>query len=457
MDLKIQKAATKRGIEPQSLCDENSKIFNELTKTLNLSNDDFIRTTEERHKLGASFLWNKLYENNDIYLGKYEGWYSVNDETFYNEKDLIKQNDGSFKTITGGPVEWIEEESYFFKLSKYENKLLEFYKDNPDFILPASKYNEVVSFVKKGLKDLSVSRRTFNWGIKVPNDENHIMYVWLDALTSYPNSINYLSNENDILSEYWSNAIHIVGKDILRHHAVYWPAFLLAGGLNLPKRIFAHGWWTNEGNKISKSLGNVIDPIKLINDYGLDQVRYFLLREVPFGNDGDFSINALNNRINADLSNDLGNLCQRSLTMIEKSYDSNVPTNKNLSTEDKNYLNSIIINSLPKLHEYISKQDITSYIKLVWKFVADANKYFNDKRPWELKKTNEIEYGNVLYITAEIIRQISILIYPIMPDTSKKILSMLSCDHSNILISDIKNLNVSGKKLNDVNQLFPRV
>ena len=455
--LKIQKAAKKRNIDEQSLCDENSEIFRELTNILNLSNDDFIRTTEERHKIGASFLWNKLYENDDIYLDKYDGWYSVSDETFYNEKDLIKQKDETFKTITGGPVEWIEEESYFFRLSKYENKLLKFYRDNSDFILPKSKYNEVVSFVKSGLKDLSVSRASFDWGIKVPNNEKHIMYVWLDALTSYPNSINYLSNDNDPLSDYWSNVIHIVGKDILRHHAVYWPAFLLAAGLKLPKRIFAHGWWTNEGNKISKSLGNVIDPIELINEYGLDQIRYFLLREVPFGNDGDFAIKALNNRINADLSNDLGNLCQRSLTMIEKSYNSTIPSDKNLSVNDKALLNSIINNNLPKLDEYISKQDITSYIKTVWESISDTNKYFNDKRPWELKKTNEIEYGNVLYVTAEIIRRISILIYPVMPDTSKKILSMLSCDCTNILISDIKNDNVSGKKLQNVKQLFPRV
>ena len=226
-------------------------------------------------------------------MDEYTGWYSVNDETFYNEKDLIKQENGSFKTITGGPVEWIKEESYFFKLSKYQERLLDYYDKHPDFILPETKRNEVINFVKGGLRDLSVSRTSFNWGISVPNDPNHIMYVWLDALTSYPNSINFLTDNQDEMSSFWSNATHIVGKDILRHHAVYWPAFLIAAKLELPKRIYAHGWWTNEGNKISKSLGNVIDPVLIINEYGLDQFRYFVLREVPFGNDGDFSIKAL--------------------------------------------------------------------------------------------------------------------------------------------------------------------
>ena len=249
---KIQKAAENKSISPIELCNHNSEKFRELTEILNLSNDDFIRTTEKRHKEGAKNLWNKLNENGDIYLDKYEGWYSISDETFYNEKDLLKQNDGSYKTITGGPVEWIEEESYFFKLSSYTEKLLRLYDENPDFILPKSRRNEVISFVKSGLKDLSVSRNTFNWGIEVPNDKNHVMYVWLDALSSYPNSLGYISNVDSNLSHYWHNTTHIVGKDILRHHAVYWPAFLMSANLVLPNRIFAHGWWTNEGKKISK-------------------------------------------------------------------------------------------------------------------------------------------------------------------------------------------------------------
>ena len=453
--LKIQKAAEKLSISPLELCNKNSEIFRNLTKTLNLSNDDFIRTTEDRHKDGATYLWNLLFEKGDIYLDEYTGWYSVNDETFYNEKDLIKQNDGTFKTITGGPVEWIKEESYFFKLSKYQERLLNYYNENEDFILPESKKNEVINFVKSGLKDLSVSRTSFNWGIQVPNNSDHIMYVWLDALTCYPNSVNYLNNEQCELSSFWSNTTHIVGKDILRHHAVYWPAFLIAANLELPKRIYAHGWWTNEGNKISKSLGNVIDPMEIINEYGLDQFRYFLLREVPFGNDGDFSIKSLKNRINADLANDLGNLCQRSLTMIKKSYDSIIPEPINLPDE-YNFMINNFTDRLIILNKMISLQDITGYIKNVWEFISEANKFFNDKKPWDLKKNDENQYKNVLFVTANLIKQISILIYPVMPDASEKILTILNIKEENNF-QTINNVSLSGVKLNEITPLFPRI
>ncbi len=453
--LKIQKAAEKLSMTPLELCNKNSEIFRDLTKTLNLSNDDFIRTTEDRHKDGATYLWNLLFKKGDIYLGEYTGWYSVNDETFYNEKDLIKQNDGTFKTITGGPVEWIKEESYFFKLSKYQEKLLNYYNENHDFILPESKRNEVINFVNSGLKDLSVSRTSFDWGIQVPDNSDHIIYVWLDALTCYPNSVNYLNNEQGELSSFWSNTTHIVGKDILRHHAVYWPAFLIAANLELPKRIYAHGWWTNEGNKISKSLGNVIDPVEIINEYGLDQFRYFLLREVPFGNDGDFSIRSLKNRINADLANDLGNLCQRSLTMIEKSFDSIIPESNNLPDEYNHLINNFMdrVNLLDKM---LSKQDITGYIKNVWGLISEANKFFNDKKPWELKKHDENQYKNVLFVTVNLIKQIGILIYPVMPDTSKKILKILNIKEENNFQS-INNVSLSGVKLNEISPLFPRI
>ena len=452
---KIQKAAENNLIEPLSLCDKNSAKFRELTEILNLSNDDFIRTTEKRHIDGAKSLWNKLMDNGDIYLDTYKGWYSVSDETFYNEKDLNKQQDGSFKTITGGLVDWIEEESYFFKLSKYSEKLLEFYERNPGFILPKSRKNEVVSFVKSGLRDLSISRNTFNWGINVPKDDKHVMYVWLDALSSYPNSLGYIEDKNSKLSSYWLNSTHIVGKDILRHHAVYWPAFLMSAKLDLPKRIFAHGWWTNEGNKISKSLGNAIDPIEIIDKFGLDQIRYFLLREITFGSDGDFSIDALKSRINADLSNDLGNLCQRSLTMIVKHCDATVPSNKNVSESERKFL-SKISNELSILTSHVNNQEINIYIKKLWDIIGSANKYFNDNKPWELKNTDKKNFNNVLYVTAEIIKQIGIMIYPVMPDTSIKILNFYNIKSKNISLNML-NIDLANTKINEIKPLFPRV
>ena len=453
--LKIQKAADKLSIKPIELCDKNSKVFEDLTKKLNLSNNDFIRTTEPRHIEGAQNLWDKLQKNDQIYLDEYEGWYSVNDETFYNEKDLVKGDDGNLKTSTGGPVDWITEKSYFFRLSEWSEKLLNLYK-NTDFIMPESKRSEVISFVESGLKDLSVSRTSFKWGIETPNDPDHIMYVWLDALTCYPNGVGYLSNETNDLSDFWTETTHIVGKDILRHHAVYWPAFLMAANLKLPKRIFAHGWWTNEGNKISKSLGNVIDPINVITEYGLDQFRYFILREVPFGNDGDFSIKALKNRINSDLSNDLGNLCQRSLSMIHKNLDGIIPC-MGMSTSKEDELikksEAIIGESIALMND----QKIHEYIKLVWDLINDANKYFNDQKPWELLKNDMDRFNTVMNNTCELIKRIAIFIHPIMPDTSNRILNMLNLDGIDISFLSIDKHKLDNIKINPLSQLFPRI
>ena len=454
--LKIQKAADKLNVLPIELCDKNSKVFEELTKLLNLSNNDFIRTTESRHIEGAQNLWEKLQKNNQIYLDEYEGWYSINDETFYNEKDLIKGDDGKFKTPTGGPVDWITEKSYFFKLSEWSNKLLELYKNNPDFIKPESKRKEVISFVEGGLKDLSVSRTSFKWGIETPNDPEHFMYVWLDALTCYPNGVGYLSNKDNELIDFWSETTHIVGKDILRHHAIYWPAFLLAANLKLPKRIFAHGWWTNEGNKISKSLGNVIDPISIISEYGLDQFRYFILREVPFGNDGDFSIKSLKNRINSDLSNDLGNLCQRSLSMIHKNLNGVIPGKVNRNSKEDELLKrseEMIDESITLMND----QKIHEYIKLVWDYINEVNKYFNDQKPWELIKDDIDRFNTVLNTTCELIKRIAIFIYPIMPDTSDKIFNMINISNKDISFLNIDKNDVDNIKINPLFQLFPRV
>ena len=330
---KVENAANDRGLAPKEFTDQVSQNFRDLLPILNVSNDDFIRTTEKRHKVSAQRIWQKLMDNGHIYLDKYSGWYSLRDEAYFTENELI---DG--KAPTGATVEWVEEESYFFDLSAWQEPLLEFYEKNPKFIAPRSRRNEVISFVKSGLRDLSISRTSFNWGISVPNDPKHIMYVWLDALTNYITAAGFPEENIPKYNQFWPADLHMVGKDILRFHAVYWPAFLMAAELELPKRVFAHGWWTNEGEKISKSIGNVIDPIELIQTFGLDQVRYFLLREVPFGNDGDFSQQSMIARINSDLSNDLGNLCQRVLSFVYKNGGQKIPQPMNELPEDQRLL-----------------------------------------------------------------------------------------------------------------------
>ena len=315
---KVERSAANAGIEPQAFTDKVSQNFRDLAQVMNFSNDDFIRTTEPRHITSSQAIWNALLHAGEIYLGTYSGWYAIRDEAFYGEDELSAGADGKRTAKSGAEVDWVEEPSYFFKLSAWQDRLLKFYDENPDFIAPRTRRNEVISFVKSGLDDLSISRTSFKWGVPVPNDAQHIMYVWLDALTNYITAVGYPDKDCSDFSTYWPANIHMVGKDILRFHAVYWPAFLMGAGLPPPKRVFAHGWWTNEGQKISKSVGNVIDPTHLVEIYGLDQVRYFLLREVPFGNDGDFSHRAIVGRSNGDLANDFGNLGQRVLSMIAK-------------------------------------------------------------------------------------------------------------------------------------------
>ena len=381
---KIQRAAEKKGMEPLKFCDEISETFRNLSKILNLSNDDFIRTTEERHKISVHNLWNILEKKNEIYLSKYSGWYSVSDEAFYNEDELEESNGAKVAKISGSPVEWVEEESYFFKLSKWQEPLLKYYSEHPDFILPISRKNEVISFVKGGLKDLSVSRKSFSWGIKVPSNKTHVIYVWLDALTNYLSALNY-PNENDKLyKKFWPASIHLIGKDILRFHAVYWPAFLLAAGIPLPKRVYGHGWILSGEEKMSKSKGNILDPIEIIKNYGLDSLRYYLIKEVSFGNDGNISKEKLESCINSDLANNYGNLCQRVISFNEKNCDFKIPKVDSFNKDDLDLLERFETN-FDKLINHIDKQDLNSYMNFVVESLFIANKYFNDQEPWKKK------------------------------------------------------------------------
>ncbi len=448
---KVENAAKAKQIKPKDFVDEVSKNFLKLTDILNLSNSDFIRTTQQRHLNSCEYLWKKLYDKGHIYLDKYSGWYSVRDEAYFQESELI---DG--KAPTGAEVEWVEEPSYFFNLSKWQDKLLAFYKNNPDFILPQSRKNEVLNFVKGGLKDLSVSRTSFSWGIKVPNNPKHIMYVWLDALTNYITYSGYGSNEKEFKNN-WPADLHVVGKDILRFHTVYWPAFLMAADLTPPKRVFAHGWWTNEGEKISKSLGNVIDPFELIEQYGLDQVRYFLLREVPFGNDGDFSRSQLVQRINSELANNLGNLVQRVVSFCIKNTFGKVPDHKNkFEKEDFEIINSYE-NEISSLRNLIDKQKLDESLKEIWFKVSKSNKYIDEQAPWNLKKDNAERMNVVLYCLLESIRQIGIMIQPIMPSSSSKILDIFGLEVNERFFNKLESKLVVGTDLIKQDLMFPRI
>jgi len=421
---KVEKSAEAQGITPQELCAQVSGRFQALVETMNFSIDDFIRTTEPRHIEAVQGIWRKMAAKGDIYLDSYAGWYSVRDEAFYGEGELIEGADGEKLAPTGAPVEWVEEPSYFFRLSAYGDKLLELF-DQPGFVLPESRRNEIASFVKGGLKDLSISRTTFNWGVPVPDDPDHVVYVWLDALTNYITAVGYPDQENELFKKFWPADLHMIGKDILRFHTVYWPAFLLSADIELPKRVFAHGWWTNEGQKISKSLGNVIDPFEIVETYGLDPVRYFLMREVPFGNDGDFSKTALVNRINADLANDLGNLAQRSLSMLNKNLGGVVPTPGELQPQDLTIL-AQADGMLDVARGHIDATSINKALAAVWDVVGDANKYFAGEEPWALKKTDPERMSTVLYVTAEIVRNVALIAQAIMPDSAAKLLDVLA-------------------------------
>jgi methionyl-tRNA synthetase len=428
-----------------------------LSKTLNLTNTDFIRTTEDRHKKAVQHLWNQLLKNDDIYLSKYSGWYSVSDEAFYSEEEIEEFENVKRSISSKSIVEWIEEESYFFRLSKWEKPLLEYYEKHPDFISPTSRKNEVISFVKGGLKDLSVSRKSFSWGIKVPNDKDHVIYVWLDALTNYISALNYPNTDDLLFKKFWPASIHLIGKDILRFHAIYWPAFLLAANIELPLKVYGHGWILSGDEKMSKSKGNILDPIEIINKYGLDPLRYYLIKEVSFGNDGNISQDRLEDCINSDLANNFGNLCQRVTAFAIKNCDSIVPKNIKFQKDDLDILDKYK-NNLTKIREKIDNQDINFYIEYIVNSLFEANKYFNDQEPWN-KKDNTIRLNTIVYTTLEIVRKISFLLFPIIPQSSLKALKIFDLTENDIDLSTIENNEflTNGSKINKINILFKKI
>jgi methionyl-tRNA synthetase len=455
--LKIQRSAEKQDIEPLEFCNQISQTFRDLSQTLNLTNTDFIRTTEERHKKTVQHLWNELEKNDDIYLSKYSGWYSVSDEAFYNE-DEIEDINGAKRSISSkSPVEWIEEESYFFRLSKWEKPLLEYYESNPNFIAPESRKNEVISFVKSGLKDLSVSRKSFSWGIKVPNNNEHVIYVWLDALTNYISALNYPDTNDELFKDFWPASIHLIGKDILRFHAVYWPAFLLAAKIELPQRVYGHGWILSGDEKMSKSKGNILDPIEIINEYGLDPLRYYLIKEVSFGNDGNISQERLEDCINSDLANNFGNLCQRVTAFAIKNCNGKIPSEIKFQNEDLTILNKYNDN-LDKIRLKIDEQNINFYIDYIVNSLFEANKYFNDQEPWK-KKNDPERLNTIVYTTLEIVRKISFLLNPIIPDSSLKALKIFNLSQQDIKLQTISNNEflTKGMNINKIDILFKKI
>ena len=455
--LKIQRSAEKAGKDPKEFCDQISQTFKDLSKTLNLSNTDFIRTTEDRHKKTVQHLWSLLEKNDDIYLSNYSGWYSVSDEAFYNEDEIEEIDGKKIAKSSKSNVEWIEEESYFFRLSKWQKPLLEFYENNPDFILPESRKNEVISFVKSGLKDLSVSRKTFTWGIPVPSNDKHIIYVWLDALTNYLSALNYPDTNDELFKKFWPASIHLIGKDILRFHAVYWPAFLLAAKIELPKKVYGHGWILSGEEKMSKSKGNILDPLKIIEEYGLDPLRYYLIKEVSFGNDGNISQDRLEDCINSDLANNYGNLCQRVTAFAMKNCDGKIPAKIDFQPDDLKILNKFQEN-LDTIRSKINEQNINFYIDFIVNSLFDANKYFNDQEPWK-KKDNLIRLNTIVYTTLEIVRKITFLLYPIIPETSLKALKIFDLSEKDIKLETISNNEfiIKGNMINKIDILIKKI
>ncbi len=451
---KVEKAARDVGLEPQAFTDQVSGEFRSMLAALNVSNDDFIRTTEPRHRRGASALWEKLAAKGDIYPGHYEGWYAVRDEDYYAEADLVTLADGTRLAPTGAPVEWVREPNYLFRLSAYQDRLLAHYEANPDFVGPSSKRNEMLSFIRGGLNDLSVSRSSFRWGIPVPGDQEQVMYVWLDALANYITALGY-PDETGPLWRFWPADLHLVGKDIQRFHAIYWPAFLMAAGLAVPRRIYAHGWWTVEGAKMSKSVGNVVDPLALVAAYGLDPVRFFLLREVPFGNDGDFSARALVNRLNVELANGLGNLAQRTLPQIARSCGGMLPEAGPRTEEDRQLLDAA--GALPaKLRELVGRQALSEALDEVWRVVRAGNAYIDHQAPWALKKSDPVRMAHVLRVVTDTLRVLATVLVPFMPGSMERLLDQLGVPVPLRTLAGLEDALPAGIALPDPQGIFPR-
>lgn len=455
--LKMKQTATKQGITPRELGERNTQLFKDMGAAFNISNDDFIRTTEERHYASVSEIWRRMMEAGDIYLDSYAGWYSVRDEAYYAEDETTVGEDGVRVGLEGTPVEWTEESTYFFRLSKYEEPLLKHYEANPDFILPPERRNEIVSFVKGGLKDLSVSRSTFDWGIPVPDVPGHIIYVWVDALTNYITGVDFPNEKSAKYKKYWPADIHMIGKDITRFHAVYWPAFLMSAGVPLPKRVYSHGFLYNQGKKMSKSEGNVLDPFSMVDAYGVDQMRYFFLREVAFGQDGSYSHESIVNRTNADLADNLGNLAQRSLSMIKKNCKGIIPEPGAFTEADETLLAATDA-LLGSVREAMERQMLHRVLESVWTVVSDANRYFAGEAPWALRKTDPARMGTVLYVTAEVLRQVALLAAPFTPVAAEKLLDQLGIpakarDYAHL---GAKGRLAAGSKLGDLAPIFPR-
>ncbi|MGY0573952.1 methionine--tRNA ligase [Bradyrhizobium sp. RDM12] len=453
---KMVQTAQNEGLTPSALATRNADRFRQMDQRLNVSFDRFIRTTEEQHHRSSQEIWRRMEANGDIYLDSYSGWYSVRDEAYYAEDETRLNDDDVRLGPQGTPVEWVEEKSYFFRLSAYQNKLLKLYEEHPEFIGPDARRNEVVSFVRSGLRDLSISRTTFDWGVKVPGAEDHVMYVWVDALTNYITGVGF-PDESDTNWRYWPADVHIIGKDIIRFHAVYWPAFLMSAGISLPKRVYAHGFLFNRGEKMSKSVGNVVDPFNLADQYGVDQMRYFFLREVSYGQDGNYNHEAIVARINADLANDLGNLAQRSLSMIAKQFGGVLPEPGELSDNDKAIL-AMADGMIAASREAMAMQQIHHWLNAVWAVVAEANRYFAGEAPWALAKTDPARQKTVLYVTAEVVRQIAILAQPAMPTASSLLLDSLGIpvDERNFAMLGGDKRIAAGSTLPAPTPAFPR-